>query len=248
MHRRRLVWQCKGCRQQTSVTAGIVLHATRTPLRTWFWAAYLVATHHPWISAKELQHRLGLSRYETASLILPSCAGRWSPRSASRSRTKSRSTSSSSAAWKEGLKGGRQRANKSASPSRSGAPAPGPCACRCSKTPRARRSGRSRRPRPHGRGRAHRRLVGTTAWARSATNAARAASSRRARRRAVAPRAHRGISNLEAWMHGTHRHVSPEHLPLYLDSGVFSHNRRRTPMSVRAVMRRCEPSGSCASS
>src|SRR5215211_7458774 len=70
MHRRRLVWQCKRCGQQTSVTAGTVMHGTRTPLRTWFWAAYLVATHHPGISAKQLQRQLGLSRYETAWLIL----------------------------------------------------------------------------------------------------------------------------------------------------------------------------------
>ena len=56
--------------QQTSVTAGTVMHAARTPLRTWFWAAYLVATHHPGISAKQLQRQLGLSRYETAWLIL----------------------------------------------------------------------------------------------------------------------------------------------------------------------------------
>jgi hypothetical protein len=46
------------------------MHGTRTPLRTWFWAAYLVATHHPGISAKRLQRQLGLSRYETAWLIL----------------------------------------------------------------------------------------------------------------------------------------------------------------------------------
>ncbi len=46
------------------------MHKTHTPLRTWFWAAYLVATHHPGISAKQLQRQLGLSRYETAWLIL----------------------------------------------------------------------------------------------------------------------------------------------------------------------------------
>jgi hypothetical protein len=46
------------------------MHGTRTPLRAWFWAAYLVATHHPGISAKQLQRQLGLSRYETAWLIL----------------------------------------------------------------------------------------------------------------------------------------------------------------------------------
>src|SRR5215218_6887318 len=70
MHRRRLVWQCKRCGRQTSVTAGTVMHRTCTPLRTWFWAAYLVATHHPGISAKQLQRQLGLRRYETAWLIL----------------------------------------------------------------------------------------------------------------------------------------------------------------------------------
>jgi hypothetical protein len=38
--------------------------------RPGFWAAYLVATHHPGISAKQLQRQLGLSHYETAWLIL----------------------------------------------------------------------------------------------------------------------------------------------------------------------------------
>ena len=36
----------------------------------WFWAAYLLATHHPGISAKQLQRQLDLARYETAWLIL----------------------------------------------------------------------------------------------------------------------------------------------------------------------------------
>ena len=46
------------------------------------------------------------------------------------------------------------------------------------------------------------------------------------------PRAHRAISNLKAWMHGTHRGVSAEHLPVYLDEYVFRHNRRGTPMAA----------------
>ena len=45
------------------------------------------------------------------------------------------------------------------------------------------------------------------------------------------PRAHRATSNLKAWMHGTHRGVSDEHLQGYLDEFVFRHNRRRTPMA-----------------
>ncbi len=32
-------------------------------------------------------------------------------------------------------------------------------------------------------------------------------------------------------MHGTHRRVSPKHLPAYLDEFVFHHNRRATPMA-----------------
>jgi predicted RNA-binding Zn-ribbon protein involved in translation (DUF1610 family) len=40
---RRHLWECAACGRQTSVTAGTVLHNTRTPLTLWFWAAYLVS-------------------------------------------------------------------------------------------------------------------------------------------------------------------------------------------------------------
>ena len=43
------------------------------------------------------------------------------------------------------------------------------------------------------------------------------------------PRAHRAISNLKAWLHGTHRWASPEHLQAYLNEYVFRHNRRGNP-------------------
>lgn len=42
------------------------MHGIHTSLRLWFWAAYLVATHTPGISAVQLQCQLGISRYETA--------------------------------------------------------------------------------------------------------------------------------------------------------------------------------------
>ena len=58
------------CGLDTSLTAGTVLHGTRTPLTHWFWAAYLVATHTPGLSAVQLQRQLGLTRYETAWLML----------------------------------------------------------------------------------------------------------------------------------------------------------------------------------
>ena len=66
----RLLWRCRACGRDTSVTAGTVLHRTRTPLTHWFWAAYLVTTHTPGLSALQLQRQLGIGRYETAWTIL----------------------------------------------------------------------------------------------------------------------------------------------------------------------------------
>jgi predicted RNA-binding Zn-ribbon protein involved in translation (DUF1610 family)/transposase-like protein len=67
---KRRVWQCAACRQQTSLTAGTVLHGTRLPLMTWFWAMYLAATLNTGISARQLRKQLGLRRYETAWMLL----------------------------------------------------------------------------------------------------------------------------------------------------------------------------------
>jgi hypothetical protein len=47
----------------------------------------------------------------------------------------------------------------------------------------------------------------------------------------VVPHAHRAISNLKAWLLGTHRGVGADHLQVYLDEFVFRWNRRRSPMA-----------------
>lgn len=64
------LWQCSACRYQVSVTAGTVLHKTHTPLHLWFWAAYLMSTPTPGLSAVQLQRQLGIGRYETAWMML----------------------------------------------------------------------------------------------------------------------------------------------------------------------------------
>ena len=46
------------------------MHRTRQPLPVWFWAAYLVTTQTPGISALQFQRQLGIKRYETAFLML----------------------------------------------------------------------------------------------------------------------------------------------------------------------------------
>lgn len=61
---------CRSCRRQTGLTVGTVMERSHTPLSVWFWAAYLVASQTPGISAVQFQRRLGLSRYETAFGIL----------------------------------------------------------------------------------------------------------------------------------------------------------------------------------
>ena len=65
--RGRLV--CPTCRHQTSVTAGTILDKTRTPLTTWFEAAWHLTTAKNGLSAKTLERTLGTS-YRTAWALL----------------------------------------------------------------------------------------------------------------------------------------------------------------------------------
>ena len=64
------VLRCRKCRQNTGLTVGTVMERSHTPLNVWFWAAYLVASQTPGMSAVQFQRQLGLSRYETALQIL----------------------------------------------------------------------------------------------------------------------------------------------------------------------------------
>ena len=65
--RGRLV--CPSCRHQTSTTAGTIFDKTRTPLSTWFEAAWQVATSKNGLSAKTLERTLG-RRYRVAWTML----------------------------------------------------------------------------------------------------------------------------------------------------------------------------------
>ena len=235
MHRRRLLWQCKECGQQTSATSGTVMHRTHTPLRTWFWAAYLVATHHPGISAKQLQRQLGLSRYETAWLILQKLRRAM----VAPERGPLTEEVEIDEFWlggrEEGLRGSRERGKKALVGVAIEVRGAGSGRLRLQVLPDA--SGPTMLAF----------AVATTAKGavvhtdglQSYRVLARHGYDHRRRPQATAapgeqllPRAHRAISNLKAWMHGTHRGVSDDHLPVYLDEFVFRHNRRGTPMAA----------------
>lgn len=232
---RRHLWECSACSLQTSVTAGTVMHRTRTPLRTWFWAAYLVATHHPGISAKQLQRQLGLSRYENAWLILQKL------RRAMVAPERSRLTGEVEidefwlGGYEEGLKGSRQHGKKALVGAAIEVRGAGSGRLRLqvltnsqAKTLEAFTNSTTARGA----------IVHTDGLNSYAGLAKLGYHHRPHKQTGASPddhlllRVHRATSNLKAWMHGTHRGVSHEHLPVYLDEFVFRHNRRGTPMAA----------------
>lgn len=231
---RRHLWICTACGRQTSITAGTVMHKTRLPLRTWFWAAYLVSTFHPGISAKQLQRQLGLSRHETAWAMLHKLRAAMVAPERKLLGGEVEIDEFFLGGYEEGLKGGRQRGKK--------------VLCGAAVEVRGQGSGRLRLQ------------VLENSQAKTLEAFTKATTAQGAivhtdglpsynglgglgykhRPRKVAsvgdeekllPRVHRSISNLKAWMHGTHRSVSPEHMQVYLDEFVFRHNRRGSPMA-----------------
>jgi hypothetical protein len=68
--KRLRVLVCRSCRYESSITAGTVMHRSKTDTLVWFWAAHLVSTQTPGVSALELQKKLGIYRYETAFQML----------------------------------------------------------------------------------------------------------------------------------------------------------------------------------
>ena len=65
---RAYTYECLDCGRQTSATAGTVMHRSKLPLTTWFWAAHLMATHSNGMSARQLEDQLGVT-YKTAWLL-----------------------------------------------------------------------------------------------------------------------------------------------------------------------------------
>lgn len=231
---RRHLWICTACGRQTSITAGTVMHKTKLPLRTWFWAAYLVSTFHPGVSAKQLQRQLGLGCHETAWAMLHKLRSAMVAPQRELLKDKVEIDEFFLGGYEEGLKGGRQHGKK--------------VLCGAAIEVRGRGSGRLRlQVLPNSQAKTLEAFTkATTAPGAivhtdglfSYSGLPKLGYDHRPRKVATAadeekllPRVHRAISNLKAWMHGTHRRVSPEHLPVYLDEFVFRHNRRRIPMA-----------------
>jgi transposase-like protein len=61
---------CRTCRYQGTATAGTMLDKTRTPLRTWFAAAWYLTNQKHGVSALGLQRVLGIGSYQTSWAML----------------------------------------------------------------------------------------------------------------------------------------------------------------------------------
>jgi transposase-like protein len=237
---RRHLFQCKKCKRQTSVTAGSVMHRTRIPLPTWYWAAYLVTTHTPGMSALQFQRQSGIGRYETAFTMLHKLRAAM----VREGRDRLRGTVEVDESYVGGQKEGP-----------AGRGAKGKVIVAAAVEVRSREDGKGTyagrlrlRVTPDVSGRTLCRfvrdvvelgtVVKTDGWSGyndlkslgfdhkpeiegTAKNAAK-----------LFPHVHRVFSNLKSWLIGTHHGVSPQHLPAYLNEYVFRFNRRGTPMAA----------------
>jgi ISXO2-like transposase domain/Transposase zinc-ribbon domain len=240
---RRRLWQCKSCGYQVSVTAGTILHRTKTPLLTWFWAAYRVTAHKPGLSALQLQRMLGLPSYGTAWLMLHKL--RRAMVDAAREPLSGTIEIAETFIGGEqpGLRGGPQLTDRKAVLVAVAVEGKGkgkePGRCRIEVIPDASASTLSGfivRNVKQGStilSDGHRDYQGERGVVASgyAHLPRTQASFRLAGTEDVVPHAHRAISNLKAWLVGTHRGVGADHLPAYLDEFVFRWNRRHSPMA-----------------
>jgi len=229
---RRKLWQCKSCGHQVSVTSGSVLHGTRASLRDWFWAAYLMTSHTPGMSAVQLQRQLGI-RYETAWTMLHKL--RRAMRRPERERLYGKVEADETYVGRqENLRGGRQAGERSIVVGAIEVRTEGSGRLRLEVVPDV--SGPS--------------LTGfiktnvepgttiiTDGWQGYAPLSGmgyrhKAKTQGDPRNSDITPRIHRAFGNLKTWLRGTHHGVSKKHMQVYLDEFVFRFNRRRKPMAA----------------
>jgi len=234
-------WQCVGCRHQVSLTAGTVLHNTKTPLTVWFWAAYLMTTDKRGVSALLLQRQLALRRYETAWMMLH----KFRRAMVNLGREPLRGEVEVDDTWV-------------------GGPQAGLCGSRQLKGRKAALVLVAVEKRGRGTGRVRMSVIpdfksstliaflkrnvepGSIVYTdglKSFTGLHEAGYKHvlrsqplrielRKGAKSVVPLADRAIGNLQQWLIGTYHGVSRDQLQVYLDEFVFRHNRRRLPMAA----------------
>jgi transposase-like protein len=238
---KRRLYQCKGCQKQTSVTAGTVMHRSKVPLTTWFWAAYLVTTHTPGMSAVQFSRQAGIANYETAFMLLHKL--RAAMVKEGRDKLKGVVEVDESFVGGRSDKEHKGRSGKDkviviaaveARTTEDGKPVAGRLRLRVIKntTKKTLTDFVMEAVEPGTE-------VRTDGW-QAYSGVAKEGYSHKAyvedggeNAPKLLPHVHRVFSNLKAWLLGTHHgRVSPQHLQAYLNEYVFRFNRRQTPMAA----------------
>ena len=235
-------WKCAACRYQASLTAGTILHNTKTPLTVWFWAAYLMTTDKRGLSALLLQRQLALPRYETAWMMLH----KFRRAMINLKREPLRGEVEVDDTWvggtQAGLRGSRQLKGRKAAlvlaaVEKRGRNLTG--RARMAVIPDFRRETLLAFLKDNV-------APGTTVYTdglKSFSGLKEAGFEHAPRTqplrgelrkgaKSVVPLADRAIGNLQQWLLGTHHGVSRDQLQVYLDEFVFRHNRRKTPAAA----------------
>lgn len=242
----RFLYRCGQCKRDTSPTAGTAMHRSKIPIQDWFWAAYMVATHTPGLSAKQLQRYLGTSSYETAWYLLQ--------RFRRAMVNDNRSTLSGTVEADETLIGGPAKGKKGRGVAKgeNKSLVLGMVEVLSYKDSGGKTKKRAGRVRLEVAETADEQTiwafldknlspgskVQTDGWRGYSETAlldyrhkVKVQDSPQSASR-MAPHIHRVFSNLKTWLLGTHHGVEPKYLQAYLDEFVFRFNRRQYPMAA----------------
>jgi transposase-like protein len=234
-------WQCQGCRAQVSLTAGTILHNTKTPLTVWFWAAYLAVTDKRGISALLVQRHLGLRRYETAWMLLHKLRRAM----VNTARERLSGVVEMDDTWvgglQPGIRGSRQLKGRKAAIVLVAVEKRGETSnrIRMAVIPDFKQATILAFVQRHVTPGSAIYTDGLKAYAglqaAGVSHVPRKQPTKTALHsgaRSVVPLADRAIGNLQQWLTGTHHGVSKPQLQVYLDEFVFRHNRRRQPAAA----------------
>jgi len=231
-------YECEVCSRRTSPMAGTAMHRSHVGIQEWFWAAYLVATHTPGFSAKQLERQLGC-QYKTAWFILHRL--RRAMVNDARSRLVGDVEADETIVGGP-VKGKRGRAVTDLPTNTLVFGAVEVIRYTDKRAESVERAGRIRLSTAEN---ADEESIGqflfqnveegSMIWTDGWRGYSKTALSNYRHRQTPgmwATHIHRSFGNLKTWLNGTHHGVNPKYLQAYLDEFVFRFNRRQTPMAA----------------
>ncbi|PIY16419.1 MAG: DDE transposase [Elusimicrobia bacterium CG_4_10_14_3_um_filter_49_12_50_7] len=243
--KQRSLWFCRSCRKEFSSTTGTLMYKSHIPIQEWFWAAYMVATITPGISALQLQRQLGIGSYRSAWYLLN--------RLRKGMVNENRELLGDMIEADETIIGGpaKGKVGRGAVQAAFKSLVLGAVEMRVYQDKKGKTHERAGRLRLYAIKHADAKtikkflesnvvkgsFVRTDGWRGYSKDALIDYKHEKKiqgelKAHQLAPHIHRVFSNLKTWLQGTHHGVEPKYLQGYLDEFVFRFNRRQTPMAT----------------